>query len=314
LELLRQTGKCNENYILEMKTFFYHREHLIIVTELLRQNLFEFGKFILDNDEEPYFTLPRLAYITRQCLVALKFVHNLGLVHSDVKPENILLGSYSRSQVKLIDFGSSCYLTDRQSSYIQSRSYRAPEVVLGLPYDGKIDIWSLGCVVAEMFTGEVTFQNDSIVSMLSRIEAICGPFPRHMIAQGRQSGRFFTKSGLLFEAVDGSEDSKNTPDHDDSGSESNKNAQFDIFQPKSTNLSSRLGFDAELMDGFSEDNYRTNPEDPERQEQQMFTDFISRVLTIDPDGGRLSADEALEHPWIKYAEALTEMDIKYPSS
>jgi serine/threonine protein kinase len=164
-----------------------------------------------------------------------------------------------------------------------------------------------------MFTGEVTFQNDSIVSMLSRIEAICGPFPRHMIAQGRQSGRFFTKSGLLFEAVDGSEDSKNTPDHDDSGSESNKNAQFDIFQPKSTNLSSRLGFDAELMDDFSEANYRTNPEDPERQEQQMFTDFISRVLTIDPDG-RLSAEEALEHPWIKYAEALTEMDIKYPSS
>jgi dual specificity tyrosine-phosphorylation-regulated kinase 2/3/4 len=228
-----------------MKTFFYHREHLVIVTELLRQNLFEFGKFILDNDEEPYFTLPRLAYITRQCLIALGFVHNLGLVHSDVKPENILLGSYSRSQVKLIDFGSSCYLTDRQSSYIQSRSYRAPEVVLGLPYDGKIDIWSLGCVVAEMFTGEVTFQNDSIVSMLSRIEAICGPFPRHMIAQGRQSGRFFTKSGLLFETVDGSEGGKNTPD--DSGSESDKNAQFDIFQPKSTNLSSRLGFDAELM-------------------------------------------------------------------
>ena len=50
----------------------------------------EFGKFILDHDEEPYFTLPRLAFITRQCLIALRFVHKLGLVHSDVKPENIL--------------------------------------------------------------------------------------------------------------------------------------------------------------------------------------------------------------------------------
>ena len=91
LELLRQTGQCDENYIIRMKTFFYYREHLIIVTELLRQNLFEFGKFIIDNDEEPYFTVPRLAYITRQCLIALKFVHSLGLVHSDIKPENILV-------------------------------------------------------------------------------------------------------------------------------------------------------------------------------------------------------------------------------
>ncbi|GAX29358.1 hypothetical protein FisN_16Hh206 [Fistulifera solaris] len=129
LELLRQTGMCDQKNILKMKTFFYHREHLIIVTELLRQNLFEFGKFITDNDEEPYFTIPRLSYITRQCLVALDFVHKIGLVHSDIKPENILLASYSRAKIKVIDFGSSCYLTDRQSSYIQSRSYRAPEVV-----------------------------------------------------------------------------------------------------------------------------------------------------------------------------------------
>ena len=288
----------------------------MIVTELLRQNLFEFGKFILDNDEEPYFTIPRLAYITRQALISLKFVHSLGLVHSDVKPENILLGSYSRAQIKLIDFGSSCYLTDRQSSYIQSRSYRAPEVVLGLPYDGRIDVWSLGCVVAEMYTGEVTFQNDSIVSMLSRIEAICGPFPRHMIAQGRQSGRFFTKSGLLYEFVDDSEreGSKSAPGpHDDSDDE-NDSTQFDIFQPKKTRLASRLGFAADLMDdGFNEDDYNPSHSFSEREEEEMFTDFVSRLLTIDPDG-RPSAAEALKHPWMKYAATLTEEEIKYPSS
>jgi serine/threonine protein kinase len=317
LELLRQTGKCDENYIIRMKTFFYYREHLIIVTELLRQNLFEFGKFILDNDEEPYFTIPRLAYITRQCLVALRFVHSLGLVHSDVKPENILLGSYSRAQIKLIDFGSSCYLTDRQSSYIQSRSYRAPEVVLGLPYDGKIDVWSLGCVVAEMYTGEVTFQNDSIVSMLSRIEAICGSFPRHMVAQGRQSGRFFTKSGLLYEVVDESdqEGGKNAPgpNDDESDSEGDTSVQFDIFQPKSTRLSSRLGFDADLMDDFASDPHCSRDFLSKRHLQQIFTDFVARLLTIDPDG-RPTAHEALQHPWMKYAASLTEDQIKYPTS
>ncbi len=315
LELLRQTGKCDENYILRVKTFFYYREHLIIVTELLRQNLFEFGKFVVDNDEEPYFTLPRLAYITRQCLIALRFVHNLGLVHSDVKPENILLGSYSRAQIKLIDFGSSCYLTDRQSSYIQSRSYRAPEVVLGLPYDGKIDVWSLGCVVAEMYTGEVTFQNDSIVSMLSRIETFRGSFPRQMIAQGRQSGRFFTKSGLLYEVVGQSDDDEGlsvappAPNDEDSGSESELNhVQFDIFQPKNTRLSTRLGFDADLMD-----DYGAKSVPVERKIEQMFTDFVAKLLTTDPDN-RPSADEALKHPYMIYAASLTDDEIKYPSN
>lgn len=297
LELLRQTGQCYENNIVEMKKFFYHREHLIIVTELLRQNLFEFGKFIIDNNEEPYFTRKRLCYITRQCLVALNFVHSLGLVHSDVKPENILLASYSRAKVKLIDFGSSCYLTDRQSSYIQSRSYRAPEVVLGLPYDGKIDVWSLGCVVAEMYTGEVTFQNDSIVSMLSRIEAICGPFPRHMIAQGRQSNRFFSKAGLLYELVE--------PEEHTSSAASNREDPelFDVFQPKRTTIASRLGYDPKVLQ-------RAGSSD--EQDQVMFVDFCQSLLTVDPDS-RPTAAEALQHPWIVTGESLTEEDIKYPS-
>lgn len=225
---------------------------MIIVTELLRQNLFEFGKYITENGEPAYFTRSRLCYICRQCLVALSFVHNLGLVHSDIKPENILLASYSRAKVKVIDFGSSCYLTDRQSSYIQSRSYRAPEVILGLPYSGKIDIWSLGCVIAEMYTGQVTFQNDSVVSMLSRIEAICGAFPRHMIENGRQSGQFFTPTGLLYEKADIDDESEgrmhSSPGTFDDDSSDGDNELFNVFQPKITNMASRLGCDPNLMD------------------------------------------------------------------
>ena len=58
----------------------------------------------------------------------------------------------------MIDLGSSCFITDHLSSYVQSRSYRAPEVILGLPYGQKIDIWSLGCILAELATGYVLFQ------------------------------------------------------------------------------------------------------------------------------------------------------------
>lgn len=66
-----------------------------------------------------------------------------------------------RCLVKVIDFGSSCYIFDHLSSYVQSRSYRAPEVMLGLSYNSKIDMWSLGCILAELWTGRVLFQNES---------------------------------------------------------------------------------------------------------------------------------------------------------
>lgn len=54
---------------------------------------------------------------------------------------------------QVIDLGSSCYTSDHLSSYVQSRSYRAPEVILGLPYDQRVDVWSLGCILAELSSG-----------------------------------------------------------------------------------------------------------------------------------------------------------------
>lgn len=82
-------------------------------------------------------------------------MHHLGIIHCDLKPENILIKSYSRCEIKVIDLGSSCFLTDNLCLYVQSRSYRAPEVILGLPYDQRIDLWSLGCILAELCSGEV---------------------------------------------------------------------------------------------------------------------------------------------------------------
>ena len=106
-----------------------------------------------------------LQSITIQCLEALEFLHGLGLIHCDLKPENILIKSYSRCEVKVIDVGSSCFETDNLCSYVQSRSYRAPEVILGLSYDKKIDIWSLGCILAELCSGNVSINIDSFTSL-----------------------------------------------------------------------------------------------------------------------------------------------------
>lgn len=76
----------------------------------------------------------------------------LRVLHCDLKPENIMLTSRATSRVKLIDFGLSARLGGAARTYTQSRFYRSPEVVLGLPYGHGVDVWSLGCVMAELYT------------------------------------------------------------------------------------------------------------------------------------------------------------------
>jgi len=77
------------------------------------------------------------------------------------------------------------------------------------------------------------------VSMLSPIEAICGPFPRHMIANGRNCHRIFTDCGLIYEKI--------SPEDDGSEDETDKSL-FDVYQPKMTTISARLGFDEDLLE------------------------------------------------------------------
>ncbi|KAL8545284.1 hypothetical protein ACS0TY_005459 [Phlomoides rotata] len=199
LKYVNRHDPADKYHILRLYDYFYYREHLLIVCELLKANLYEFHKFNRESGGEVYFTMPRLQSITIQCLEALQFLHSLGLIHCDLKPENILVKSYSRCEVKVIDLGSSCFETDHLCSYVQSRSYRAPEVIMGLPYGKKIDIWSLGCILAELCTGNVLFQNDSPATLLARVVGIIGPIEPGMLTKGRDTYKYFTKNHMLYE-------------------------------------------------------------------------------------------------------------------
>ncbi|KAF2602476.1 hypothetical protein F2Q70_00028624 [Brassica cretica] len=134
----------------------------------------------------------------RQCLEALVFLHGLGIIHCDLKPENILIKSYKKCAVKIIDLGSSCFRSDNLCLYVQSRSYRAPEVILGLPYDEKIDLWSLGCILAELCSGEVLFPNEAVAMILARIVAVLGPIEMEMLEKGQETHKYFTKEFDLY--------------------------------------------------------------------------------------------------------------------
>ncbi|GMH36499.1 hypothetical protein BSKO_04367 [Bryopsis sp. KO-2023] len=198
LRFINAQDPCDEKGVVRMYDFFYYKEHLFLVFELLHSNLYEVQKKYLKNRSEPYyFTMWRIQSIAGQILRSLVFLHELKIIHSDLKPENILIKSMDPCEVKVIDLGSSCFTTDYLGSYVQSRSYRAPEVILGLAYDQKIDIWSLGCVLAELASGHVLLQSNSLAALLARVESCRGPIPREMVMEGSSSHKFFTNSGRI---------------------------------------------------------------------------------------------------------------------
>lgn len=115
------------------------------------------------------------------------------IIHCDLKPENILLCNPKRSAIKIVDFGSSCQLGQRIYQYIQSRFYRSPEVLFGIPYDLAIDMWSLGCILVEMHTGEPLFSGANEVDQVNKIVEVLGIPPKHVLDQAPKVKKFFHK-------------------------------------------------------------------------------------------------------------------------
>eukprot|EP01053_Blabericola_migrator_P010908 Blabericola_migrator_1__10907@NODE_62_length_15736_cov_138_574510_g56_i0_p3_GENE_NODE_62_length_15736_cov_138_574510_g56_i0NODE_62_length_15736_cov_138_574510_g56_i0_p3_ORF_typecomplete_len767_score121_78Pkinase/PF00069_25/7_1e53Pkinase_Tyr/PF07714_17/3_9e26Kinaselike/PF14531_6/6_5e10Kdo/PF06293_14/1_6e06WaaY/PF06176_11/5_8e06Pkinase_fungal/PF17667_1/5_8e06RIO1/PF01163_22/7_1e05APH/PF01636_23/0_0016YrbLPhoP_reg/PF10707_9/0_0038FTA2/PF13095_6/7_7e03FTA2/PF13095_6/0_11_NODE_62_length_15736_cov_138 len=267
LNYLKHNKDSSLSRCLELLDVFYYKEHLFLVTELLGDNLYTFETKAHKLGGERYYSLGRIQKIAYQILEALRYIHGLGLIHSDLKPENVVMCDATIPTVKIIDFGSACFKTDEASPYVQSRAYRAPEIVLGLPYDEKIDMWSLGCILAELWTGTVLFQNNGVHSMLARIVSTIGPFPEFMAF--KQRSLFFTNDGRLVKFA--SEES------------SNPRSRAEVFFPKRIPLRERL-----------------------RTDDENFIAFLEALLQINPVK-RMSANEALQHPWIsrsRYKDGL----------
>ncbi|KAK7805446.1 hypothetical protein U0070_017729 [Myodes glareolus] len=170
LEAVRRKDKDNSHNVVHMKDFFYFRNHLCITFELLGINLYE----LMKNNSFQGFSLSIVRRFTFSVLKCLQMLYVEKIIHCDLKPENIVLYQRGQVTVKVIDFGSSCYEHQKVYTYIQSRFYRSPEVILGHPYNMAIDMWSLGCIMAELYTGYPLFPGENEVEQLACIMEVRG--------------------------------------------------------------------------------------------------------------------------------------------
>ncbi|CAE6403312.1 unnamed protein product [Rhizoctonia solani] len=188
LELLNTTWDPNdEHHILRMRDQFIHKNHLCLVFELLSSNLYE----LIKQNQFGGLSTQLVKVFTAQLLDALTVLNEARLIHCDLKPENILLMSLQSPQIKVIDFGSACHERQTVYTYIQSRFYRSPEVLLGMSYTSAIDMWSLGCIAVELFLGLPLFPGTSEYNQTTRIVEMLGMPPMYMLEMGKQTNNFF---------------------------------------------------------------------------------------------------------------------------
>ncbi|XP_071590497.1 homeodomain-interacting protein kinase 4 [Heliangelus exortis] len=197
LRLLRALQEVDpeESHIIRFLDSFTDGPCTYLVFELLEQNLYEFQK---KNNFQP-LPVRHIRTITAQILAALVKLQELSIIHADLKPENIMLVDQTHFpfRVKLIDFGSASISTEIhhiQEPYIQSRFYRAPEILLGLPFCQKMDMWSLGCVVAELHLGWPLYPGSNEYEQICYICCTLGLPRGEMLHAATKTWNFFQQA------------------------------------------------------------------------------------------------------------------------
>ncbi|XP_026092935.1 homeodomain-interacting protein kinase 1-like isoform X4 [Carassius auratus] len=266
---------------------FQHKNHTCLVFEMLEQNLYDF----LKHSKFSPLLLKCIRPVLQQVATALMKLKSLGLIHADLKPENIMLVDPIRQpyKVKVIDFGSASHVSKAVcSTYLQSRYYRAPEIILGLPFCEAIDMWSLGCVIAELFLGWPLYPGASEYDQIRYISQTQGLPAEYLLSAGTKSSRFFHRgpdsSYPLWRL-------KTPAEHEAEFGIKSKEARKYIFN---------------CLDDMMQVNM-TNLEGTdilaEKADRREFIDLLKKMLTLDADK-RITPTKTLNHPFVTMAHLL----------
>lgn len=195
--LKKKSEKRSSFNFVNILSCFEFRKHLCLVFELLSFTLFD----LLKANSFKGFSSGLIKRFCVQLLQALSVLKQSKIIHCDLKPENVALVNPHESAIKLIDFGSSCFENEKIYYYIQSRIYRAPEVILGVPYTCAIDMWSLGCILVELSIGTPLFISENEEDQLNAIMEVLGNPPPALVENGLKSKKFLGPRGKIKNAA-----------------------------------------------------------------------------------------------------------------
>uniref|UniRef100_A0A1I8GYC3 Protein kinase domain-containing protein n=1 Tax=Macrostomum lignano TaxID=282301 RepID=A0A1I8GYC3_9PLAT len=198
LKKLEEKDPSGLHLCIKLLSWFEFYGHICLVFDLLGKSVFDFLK---ENDFAPY-PIEHVRHIAYQLVHSVAFMHANQLTHTDLKPENILLlrSTYStffnpkrkkeekmldRTDIRLIDFGSATFDHEHHSAVVSTRHYRAPEVILELGWSQPCDVWSIGCILFELYTGFTLFQTHENREHLAMMERILGHVPYRMTRNSR---------------------------------------------------------------------------------------------------------------------------------
>uniref|UniRef100_V5F0M7 Protein kinase n=2 Tax=Kalmanozyma brasiliensis (strain GHG001) TaxID=1365824 RepID=V5F0M7_KALBG len=224
LRTLRENDPTNDNKCIHLLETFNFKNHVCIVSELLGKSVFDFLK---ENKFQPFPPL-HIWQFAKQLMQSVAFLHRLNLVHTDLKPENILLVASDHSivatsrrqnakrkhvlhntEIRLIDFGSATFNDEFHSSVVSTRHYRAPEIILSMGWSFPCDVWSIGCILVEFFTGDALFQTHDNLEHLAMMEAVLGKMPDDYRRKAETyKPEFFKHGALKYPVPETSKDSR----------------------------------------------------------------------------------------------------------
>uniref|UniRef100_A0A8B9M752 non-specific serine/threonine protein kinase n=1 Tax=Accipiter nisus TaxID=211598 RepID=A0A8B9M752_9AVES len=230
--------------------------------------------------------------ILQQVATALMKLKSLGLIHADLKPENIMLVDPARQpyRVKVIDFGSASHVSKAVcSTYLQSRYYRAPEIILGLPFCEAIDMWSLGCVIAELFLGWPLYPGASEYDQIRYISQTQGLPAEYLLSAGTKTSRFFNRDPNLGYPL---WRLKTPEEHELETGIKSKEARKYIFNCLDDMAQVNMSTDLEGTDMLAE-----------KADRREYIDLLKKMLTIDADK-RITPLKTLNHPFVTMTHLL----------